>query len=346
MQRARARRPTYRSALARCLTGRCVCQLSHELVRREIAEARMRTHLVVVPPPCFDEHFRLGTRMKPFEAQALIAEFAVEAFRDAILPRLARLDQCRSDALRDDPRQQSLGYELRAVVAAQEHRRPTDTDQPRQHLDHARRADAAVVLDRQSLLCELVRDRQALELLAVGTVIEHKVIGPNLVRTAWCLRSGASGRRQAPSRSLARHLQARKLPQPMRSAGAHAMTVAPEKDADAPIAAERILLRPLLHPLNNGCVLRHLAAAVAQPRSCHAEQRAGPSHREATLSAIRNLTSTSRHAHQFFAATSFMTSISRSRSATSFFSRAFSASSCFRRRTSLDCKLPNRLRQV
>ena len=36
-----------------------------------------------------------------------------------------------------------------------------------------------------------------------------------------------------------------------------------------------------------------------------------------------------RHAHQFFAATSFMTSISRSRSATS-----FSASSCFRRLTS------------
>jgi len=36
----------------------------------------------------------------------------------------------------------------------------------------------------------------------------------------------------------------------------------------------------------------------------------------------------------FFAATSFITSISRSRSATSFFSRPFSASSCRRRLTS------------
>ena len=50
--------------------------------------------------------------------------------------------------------------------------------------------------------------------------------------------------------------------------------------------------------------------------------------------------------HTFFAATSFITSISRSRSATSFFSRAFSASSCFRRLTSFAWKPPKRLRQV
>ncbi len=74
-----------------------------------------------------------------------------------------------------------------------------------------------------------------------------------------------------------------------------------------------------------------LATLVTQRRSRHLKQRAGPPRRETTLRAIRNLTPTGRHAHQFFAATSFMTSISRSRSATSFFSRAFSASSCFRR---------------
>src|SRR5215475_387563 len=82
------------------MPGRCVCQSSHELVRREIVEARMRTHLVVVPPPRLDDHLRLGTRTKPFEAQALVAELAVEALRDAILPRLAGLDQCGADALR------------------------------------------------------------------------------------------------------------------------------------------------------------------------------------------------------------------------------------------------------
>jgi len=64
----------------------------------------MRTHFVVVAAPCLDDNLRLGARTKPFEAQTLVAKLAVEAFRDAILPRLARLDQRRADALRDDPR--------------------------------------------------------------------------------------------------------------------------------------------------------------------------------------------------------------------------------------------------
>ena len=78
----------------------------------------MRTHFVVVLPPRFDDHLCLGARTKPFEAQALVTELAVEAFRDAILPRLAGLDQRRVDALRDDPGQERFGHELRAVVAA------------------------------------------------------------------------------------------------------------------------------------------------------------------------------------------------------------------------------------
>jgi hypothetical protein len=90
----------YRSVPARCLAGRWSCFLNHELVGREISEARVRPHVVVVPPPRFNDHLRLGARTKPFEAQALVAELAVEAFRDAILPRLARLDQCRADAVR------------------------------------------------------------------------------------------------------------------------------------------------------------------------------------------------------------------------------------------------------
>jgi hypothetical protein len=51
-------------------------------------------------------------RTKPFEAQTLVAKLAVEALGDAILPRLAGFDQCRADALRDDPRQQCLRHEL------------------------------------------------------------------------------------------------------------------------------------------------------------------------------------------------------------------------------------------
>jgi len=80
----------------------------------------MRTYLVEVSPPFFDQNLRLGARTKPFEAQTLVAELAIEALRDAILPRLAGLDQRRADALRDDPRQQGLGHELRPVVSARD----------------------------------------------------------------------------------------------------------------------------------------------------------------------------------------------------------------------------------
>src|SRR4029077_15099779 len=131
----------------------------------EIAEARVWTHLVVVAPPSLDDHLRLGTRTKPFEVQALVAELAVEALRDAILPRLARLDQCRADALSDDPGQQRLGHGLRPVVTAHEARCARIAHRARQLIDDPRRASASDDVDCQPLLGELVRQCEALELL-------------------------------------------------------------------------------------------------------------------------------------------------------------------------------------
>src|SRR5437588_5573155 len=59
--------PICRSAPTRCIAGRWSCCLSHEFVRREIIEARMRTHFVVVAAPCLNDDLRLGARTKPFE---------------------------------------------------------------------------------------------------------------------------------------------------------------------------------------------------------------------------------------------------------------------------------------
>ena len=44
-------------------------------------------------PPLIDDGFRFDTVAKPFHRQAFIAEFAIEAFRRSVLPRLARIDQ-------------------------------------------------------------------------------------------------------------------------------------------------------------------------------------------------------------------------------------------------------------
>ena len=91
----------------------------------------MRPHLVVVPPLLFDHDLRLGPRAEPLQAQAFIAELAVEALHRAVLPRLPWLDQRRFDALFDNPPQHRPRDELRPVVRAQERRRPACAHQPR-----------------------------------------------------------------------------------------------------------------------------------------------------------------------------------------------------------------------
>ena len=66
----------------------------------------MRPHLVVVLTPRLDDDLGLGPGAEPFEAQALVAELAVETLRRAVLPGLARIDQGCLDALVDDPLQE------------------------------------------------------------------------------------------------------------------------------------------------------------------------------------------------------------------------------------------------
>jgi hypothetical protein len=100
------------------------------------------------------------------------------------------------------------------------------------HPQHAARADAPLDLDRQSLARPFVRHGQALQLLAVGAAVEHEVVRPDLVRSCGRLRLGPAAR-DPPARPLARNLQARCAPEPVRPPRAHGVAVAPEKDLDA-----------------------------------------------------------------------------------------------------------------
>lgn len=71
----------------------------------------MRAHLVEMAPPGLDHDLRFRPRAKPFQGQALVAEFAVEALGRAVLPGLARLDQRRLDALVQHPFESHSGAE-------------------------------------------------------------------------------------------------------------------------------------------------------------------------------------------------------------------------------------------
>ncbi len=62
--------------------------------------------------------------------EAFIAEAAVEAFVDSVLPGTAGLDEAGLDARLLQPFLEELGDKLRAVVAAQVLGRPVELDQP------------------------------------------------------------------------------------------------------------------------------------------------------------------------------------------------------------------------
>ena len=72
----------------------------------------MRPHVIVMAPPDFDEDARFGAAAKPFHAQALVAELAVEALVVAVLPRLAGIDQGGVDLRFGEPFQDRLAHEL------------------------------------------------------------------------------------------------------------------------------------------------------------------------------------------------------------------------------------------
>src|SRR5262249_55595526 len=142
-------------------------------------------------------------------------------------------------------------------------RRTALADEASQHLDHARRADAAVDFDRQTLLGPLVGHRQALELLAVGAPVEHEIVAPHLVRPSRRLRTRpAAG--NALAGPLPGPLRFRRLPQPVGPAETHPVTIAAEEDAYAPIAIARILCRELRHARQHGRVLLRLQRSITQ----------------------------------------------------------------------------------
>jgi hypothetical protein len=65
-----------------------------------------------VTTPGLDDDDGLQAASKPLEADALVAQRAVDALVRSVLPRLARIDEGAADALVDDPLQYGLADDL------------------------------------------------------------------------------------------------------------------------------------------------------------------------------------------------------------------------------------------
>ena len=64
-----------------------------EFVGREVVQAAMGAHRVVVVPPGLNDHSGLLAGPEPLQRQTLVTQLAVETLIGAVLPRLARVAQ-------------------------------------------------------------------------------------------------------------------------------------------------------------------------------------------------------------------------------------------------------------
>jgi len=231
------------------------------------------------------------------------------------------------------------------MIASQHHRAATLLDQLLEHLDKTLASDRTGHIDMQTLFGELVNHRQALEFVAIGTAIKNKVIRPDLVGCGGHKRLSVLAAVALPG-LFRGHLQPRSCPNPGRPIPTQHNAIAAQKDPHPSGAVPRILRRVVTHGFDNWSVLHRHLGLVHQPRSGNVHQRTGPSLRHTPANRIPGLLQTRLHAHHFFTAISFITSISRSRSAKIFFNRLFSCSKALSLRTSSVPISPNFLRQA
>ena len=71
---------------------------------RSIAQRTVRSELIVLPSPAFDENLCLPQRVEDLTVEKLIPEFAIERLIVAVLPRAAGLDEQRLDIQLLQPR--------------------------------------------------------------------------------------------------------------------------------------------------------------------------------------------------------------------------------------------------
>ena len=112
----------------------------------------MRSSRVELVPPLFNRDLCFGQGLEPGFVQALIAEPAVEALREGVLHRLARLNELQLHAVLVRPLIEGEAPELRSVVA-DDRRRPAALR--RQSVEHL--ADAGRWQRRITVIAKLSR---------------------------------------------------------------------------------------------------------------------------------------------------------------------------------------------
>jgi hypothetical protein len=125
-----------------------------------------------------------------FSAEEFVPESAVEAFDVAVFPGSTRSDESSLNVEPGQVTANCFGNELWPVVAPDEGRCSTLSNQPIQHVDdigrgRRTRPSRSVDLESETFTGVLVDDRHPLETSSIGGGVEEKVVAPYVVRERW-----------------------------------------------------------------------------------------------------------------------------------------------------------------
>src|SRR5476649_1687434 len=101
----------------------------------KVIEALMRSDMVVVAAPGFDDGLSLSSGAEPFHGKALVTQLTVKAFVSTVLPGFARVDVGGGDGFAGEPFEDGLTDEFGAVVGTQMGWCTVDADQSAKHFD-------------------------------------------------------------------------------------------------------------------------------------------------------------------------------------------------------------------
>src|SRR5579872_903969 len=136
--------------------------------------------MVVVMAPALDENLGFEEGVEDLAIEKLIAQFAVEAFIVAILPRASGLDKESFDPDPGEPGLDGLGRELAAVVRTNVVGRPTLSEQLCQTMQDVVGPETPGHFDRQAFPGEFVDDGEHAELAPVPRPVLDEIIGPDV----------------------------------------------------------------------------------------------------------------------------------------------------------------------
>ena len=199
--------------------------------------------MLVVNAPAARQYFHLLQRIEDFAVQEFIAQFGVEAFAVAVLPRRTRLDVESMGSCFGQPVAQRFIKKLRAIVGTNVIRDSMLDHGIGQHFDHLIAVDSPSHMDRQTLSRMFVDKIQESNCPSVVGESAHEIVCPDVIGS---FRSQAHAGAVVEPQSAARllflwHLQPLAAPDPLNAVLAYWPTRVLQLDGDASISIPAIL---------------------------------------------------------------------------------------------------------